>query len=272
MNLYEEINIENHNMLLSGDKNFMAYCPHCNKETTFKRSEWYDSNRKRIDIIQETHEEHEIQEAILNHMFCCYEYHQFIKNDNRKDGLFIQEYECCMNNKHKTYNIYIINDNKIIKIGQYPSDVDKSIILAKEIQNVCSNNEIKELRRYFKTALVMESYGYGIAGLLYLRRAFEKMIAISENKIKFNNIGMTMKERIKKNPLLPKEIKDNSRIYNVISEGIHNETEEECIDLFKIIKSGLIILIHKTYAYIEEQKELEKLLKINKKILKQDIE
>ena len=108
----------------------------------------------------------------------------------------------------------------------------------------------------------MESNGLGIPALVYMRRAFERLIAISEDKNKLENTGTTMAERIKNNPLLPEQIKENTRLYNIISEGIHNETEEECMELFKVIKVGFTILLRRTYEHVQEEKELDELSKL----------
>ena len=173
--------------------------------------------------------------------------------------LYIEEYECCIDRSHKRYSIYQKIGNDVIKIGQYPSALSEDgQEYLKKLKAICSNKESKEISKYINKALVMESFGYGIASLLYIRRAFEKLIIISEGK-EHENDGTTMKDRIKNNKYLPDLIKENSRIYNIISEGIHNQSEEECMELFKIIKVGIMILITRVYSYVEEEKELEKL-------------
>ena len=62
----------------------------------------------------------------------------------------------------------------------------------------------------------MESEGYGIPALLYMRRAFEMLITISEGKSKLKKSNETMAKRIKNNSLLPEQIKSDKRIYNII--------------------------------------------------------
>ena len=116
--------------------------------------------------------------------------------------------------------------------------------------------------KFINKALIMQSNGLGIQALVYMRRAFERLIAISEDKNELKNTGTTMAERIKNNHLLPVEIKENSRLYNIISEGIYNETEEECMQLFKLIKVEFTISLRKTYEYVQELKEMEKLKKL----------
>ncbi|OOM68089.1 hypothetical protein [Clostridium sp. BL-8] len=264
MNLYETKEISKYEELLEeDDESFMNFCPECGIETTFKRSTWYNEKRKNINIVKFNYTpvdgKFDNSSYIISEVF---DYNNKATNNLNKGALFVQEYECCINNKHKKYNIYYKCGNKIIKIGQYPSEVDNgSSELIEKIKKICDKMDSKEIIKYTKTALIMESYGYGIASLLYIRRAFEKLIAISENKQEIDNTGITMKERIKRNKFLPEQIKNDSRIYNIISEGIHNQTEEECMKLFKVIKTGLIILIAKTYAYVEEKKQLEELSK-----------
>lgn len=257
MNLYEKIDIENYKDLLDeNDRSFMAYCPECGKDTTFQRSEYYEKVRRGINFMLNP----QIPGQIRNEDTRSNVKIVFNTNSNDMYGLYIQEYKCCVNNSHRRYNIYQKCGGKIFKIGQYPSEVDNGgNEYLDKVKSICTNKEAKEIVRYIKTALTMESYGYGIASLLYMRRAFEQLIAISEGKESNDNTGTTMKDRIKNNQYLPKVIKENARVYNVISEGIHNQTEEECMELFKVIKAGVIILIVKTYAHVEEEKTLAEL-------------
>lgn len=281
MNLYEEINSNDFEMLLENDESFMSYCPTCGRETTFNRSEQHSMRRNKInkiregkigDITDELNNKIEtnkevISEEMLKQMFRDYTTQPFpiLGLNPEKGTLFIKEYECCLNHNHKRYEIFYFNveESKIIKIAQYPSayDIGSQEYLAK-LKYVCSNKEAREMVKFINKALVMESFGHGIPALLYMRRAFERLIAISEDKNELKNTGDIMADRIKNNPLLPQEFKENKRIYNIISEGIHNETEEECMELFKLIKIGFTILLRKTYEHVQEQKEMEDLKKL----------
>lgn len=43
MNLYEKIDIMDYKMLFDKDDGgIMAYCPECGRETTFKKTKWYE--------------------------------------------------------------------------------------------------------------------------------------------------------------------------------------------------------------------------------------
>lgn len=253
MNLYEMVDVRKYTDLID-DKSFMAYCPICERETTFERSEYYKD--KIIGVKSKLFFDNVDESAEMDYWIA-----DMFNVDNEKCcSLFIQEYECCVNREHKKYNIYHKYEDKIIKIGQYPSEIDNgSNQYLDKVKKICTNKEAKEIVKYIKTALTMESYGYGIASLLYMRRAFEKLISISEGNEELENTSEKMKERIKRNQYLPDVIKKNARVYNVISEGIHNQTEEECMELFKVIKAGVIILIGKTYAHVEEERTLAEL-------------
>ena len=274
MNLYEDIDINDFRSLLTDDKSFMSYCPSCGRETTFKRSEWYDNRRRNIMMVKSSYGpgpgKVDNINRVLSAMF------KYDENQNEKLALtkssldnngtiFIKEYECCINDNHKRYEIFYKDNeaDKIVKIAQYPSEYDTgSKEYLDKLKVVCGTKEAREMVKFINKALIMESNGLGIPALVYMRRAFERLIAISEDKNKLENTGTTMTERIKNNPLLPTQIKENTRLYNIISEGIHNETEEECMELFKLIKVGFTILLRKTYEHVQEQKELEELSKL----------
>lgn len=277
MNLYESIKIEDFRSLLTDDDSFMNYCPSCGIETTFKRSEWYDGRRTNIELLNSSYAtgsgKTDNSKRVLEAMF---------KYDEKPNGkvvlvrtglpdvdnngaIFIKEYECCINGNHKKYEIFYKDNEakRIIKIAQYPSEYDTgSKEYLDKLKAVCGTKEAREMVKFINKALIMESNGLGIPALVYMRRAFERLIAISEDKNKLENTGTTMAERIKNNPLLPEQIKENTRLYNIISEGIHNETEEECMELFKVIKVGFTILLRRTYEHVQEEKELDELSKL----------
>lgn len=257
MNLFENIDIANYRDLLSNDdESFMSYCTECGRETTFERSKAYNQRRNVISVGIGSYSPGGMRDndsSTISSMFSTWQVQEGF-------NLYVQEYECCVNRSHRNYKIYKKCADKIIKIGQYPSEIDNgSNEYLDKVKKICNNKDSKEIVKYIKTALIMESYGYGIASLLYIRRAFEQLIAISEGKDRNDNTGATMKDRIKNNKYLPEIIKGNSKVYNIISEGIHNQTEEECMELFKVIKAGVIILISKTYAHVEEEKTLAEL-------------
>lgn len=261
MNLYEKKMYEDFctQILNRKNKNFNGYCTECGKNTTFEKSDWFkerESNIANYMTSLRTSKRHDPNVVFSTGEVIIDTFDDmFIKGAK----LYIEEYECCIDRSHKRYSIYQKIGNDVIKIGQYPSALSEDgQEYLKKLKSICSNKESKEISKYINKALVMESFGYGIASLLYIRRAFEKLIIISEGK-EHENDGTTMKDRIKNNKYLPDLIKKNSRIYNIISEGIHNQSEEECMKLFKIIKVGVMILITRVYSYVEEEKELDKL-------------
>ena len=274
MNLYEKIDAKDFKSLLTDDKSFMSYCPNCARETTFKRSEWYSLISNSIELTKCSYipggVNRDNSESILKEMFRYNERQSggitsIIPAMDNKGTLFIKEYECCINKNHRKYEIFYrdIENDKIIKIGQYPSEYDTgNKEYLDKLKAVCGTKEAREMVKFINKALIMESNGLGIPALVYMRRAFERLIAISEDKNELKNTCTKMAERIKNNPLLPVEIKENSRLYNLISEGIHNETEEECMELFRLIKVGFTILLRKTYEHVQEQKEMEELKKL----------
>lgn len=271
MHMYEKIDINNYMELLDDKESFNAYCPSCGKEVTFKVSKVYSRKKMMIKLAESSYTPGEIThdntDSIINQMFTYYNTNYDRINDNNVDkgNLFIKEYKCCLDDKHRKFEVFYWDKqtNKIIKIGEYPSAYDNgNKEYLEKLKKVCSNKEAKDMAQYVNKALIMESNGFGIAALLYMRRAFERLIIISEDKNKSQNSCEKMADRIKNNPLLPEQIKADRRVYNIISEGIHNETEEECMELFNVIKVGFTILLRRTYESVEEKKELEELSRL----------
>ena len=264
MTLYDSIDVDDYKKLLTNDNGFMSYCPNCGRETTFKRSEWYDKRISKVEWELEIEGENVDRYEIMKWLF-GYDEIDDEKQFYNRGALLIKEYECGLNSNHRKYEIFYKDNeaNKIIKIAQYPSEYDTgSKEYLDRLKAVCGTKEAREMVKFINKALIMESNGFGIPALVYMRRAFERLIAISEDKNKLENTGTTMAERIKNNPLLPEQIKENTRLYNIISEGIHNETEEECMELFKVIKVGFTILLRRTYEHVQEEKELDQLSKL----------
>ncbi|HBY20076.1 MAG: hypothetical protein A2Y24_02005 [Clostridiales bacterium GWE2_32_10] len=144
---------------------------------------------------------------------------------------------------------YITDDYNLIKIGQYPSTINYDQTL-KEYNKIINKNDIYEIRK----AIGLKSHDVGVAAFVYLRRVFEKLIyaAYKEYDSDFTNDRVTkkkfknlhMEEKIKKlDKYLPKHLKDNIHIYGILSKGIHELTEKECLRYFDDLYDAIIIIL-----------------------------
>ncbi|MBO5342212.1 MAG: hypothetical protein J6A73_05985 [Lachnospiraceae bacterium] len=153
----------------------------------------------------------------------------------------------------------------VIKIGQYPSFAREEEQKLLKYRNLISKFYIE-----LKQSVSAYSQHMGIAAFVYLRRIFEYIIEneydkinteISEKKVSFDE---KMKAVDKKWNIIPDELdSQKSKIYQVLSKGIHEYEEEECYELYPYMKTIILIILDK-YLYEKDKaiqlKELSKML------------
>ncbi|MFW2137402.1 hypothetical protein ACK2M7_14205 [Chryseobacterium sp. TY4] len=221
-----------------------SYCPVCKTETVFNS---IDSDNRQD----------------YNNMFLS-SYNSSSKNPFidylKKIGDFKREFSCSINKNHEHNLIVIfkiIGDN-FFKICQFPSVADLSNPTIEKYRKF--NNEIyKELNR----AIGLASHGIGVAPFVYLRRILEKHILypIIQNKISEDTINqrlITLDFKSKLDELresLPSFLTNNPRIYSILSKGIHELEEDECLNMFPIFLNSIELIL---------DEEIERLQKINK--------
>jgi hypothetical protein len=152
----------------------------------------------------------------------------------------------------------------VTKIGQYPSLAD------------LNSDEIKKYRRIlgdkykeFSKAVKLASHGVGIGSFVYLRRIFENLIeeahqeAIktnSWNEYDYQKSRMDEKIRLLKD-YLPEFLVKNQILYSILSKGIHELSEDECLKYFGSIKLGIELILDEKLEKLDREakiKEAEK--------------
>ncbi|KAB2364179.1 hypothetical protein ACQCWD_20765 [Bacillus thuringiensis] len=169
------------------------------------------------------------------------------------------EFSCQRNQEHK-YSITLNSPGnlKLIKSGQYPS------FASIEQHNIKKYRKIIQ-RDYkdFSTAIGLNSHGVGIGSFVYLRRIFENLVEEKHRLAQtipnwdeelYNRSRMNEKIDLLKN-FLPSILVENKQLYGIISKGIHELSEEECLDMFPQVKLAIeLILDEKLYKLDEEKK------------------
>lgn len=146
----------------------------------------------------------------------------------------------------------------IQKVGTYPSlrDFHKDDI--KKYNKVLSEQQKMELM----TAIMIANNGVGIGSYVYLRRIFEGIVfEEARNAIKdgivteedFNNKRMDEKIVAIKN-YLPAFLYDNHKaLYGILSLGIHQLDEEECLSYFSVLYDCIILILDDRLAQKEKE-------------------
>lgn len=183
--------------------------------------------------------------------------------------------ECCRYGDNLDIMILLnAEDRSIMKIGQYPTIADVHIGQIQDYKGVLSKEELKEFTR----AIGLAANGVGIGSFVYLRRIFENLIqsayekALKEDAIDKEQYAKgRMKDKIALlHDYLPETLVEIKEVYSILSKGIHELSEEDCLLYFNAMRNGIeIILDDKLEQKRKEQKRkatLESVSKIKEKV------
>jgi hypothetical protein len=214
-----------------------AYCTKCKKETIFKivGPESYNFDEKIDELIKDP--------CIITTRAICAR--------DTGSGYYSQ----CRN---EFYTMFYLKDLVITKMGQFPSRADLEYGLLDKAFSQLESNDRNELGK----AIGLFSHGIGIGSFVYLRRIFENiieqahLIAKNENEwVEQEYLNGRMQDRIVilKN-YLPTRLVKTAQLYSILSKGIHELSEEECLANFPIVKQAIQLILKEKYEDVEYDK------------------
>lgn len=161
----------------------------------------------------------------------------------------------------------------IQKVGQYPSLADMQMFDVEQYRSVLGKDSYRDLTR----AIGLNADGIGAGAFLYLRRIIERLTEESHQKaMKKDNWNEQTEEEYKRNhfgdklkiledkgyDIIPEELVEvKPRIYAVLSKGVHENTDEECKELFPYMQFIIEQILDKRIQEKNFNKRLEKLKK-----------
>ncbi len=192
-------------------------------------------------------------------------------NDDSGGQVVILRYLCAHCNYYR--RIFVIRIDKsrkyIMKVGQYPA---WDISVEPNIQKV-----LGVYLKFFKNGLMCESQGYGIGANTYYRRVIEGVIddlldmilqfMSEEEKQEFESAlrktkrSKNAQEKIAivkdllPKSLLPERFNPLKTLHGILSEGIHEKDDEECLEDAEIIREIITYLIKQISVDVIDQKE-----------------
>lgn len=187
----------------------------------------------------------------------------------RSSGFERVVHSCTRAKGHNYYAYYFKSSSSFTKIGQWPSAADFQIPQAERYRKILGEDQYKEFTR----GIGIAAHGVGIGSFVYLRRVFERLIekahARSSKEEGFdedNYKRARMDEKIKmlKNSL-PDFLVENKSLYLILSKGIHELTEEECLKYFETVKIGIEQILDEK---IIQKEKAEKAVKAREAIQK----
>lgn len=234
------------------------HCMHCDKEQTFitykcKRSGMADLNgdfhRMLSGCDPNDNANSHVQDPIT---------------DSSQEIYIGLDYYCAKCGERHEY--FFTSDRKyIMKVGQNPSFSD---LQGKEINKY--KNLISKYFIEFKSSLSCYAQKKGIAAFVYLRRILEdiiekkykKLFPEEETNIRFVDKFSKVQEEEKIIPTELESVKDH--LYAVLSKGIHEYDEQECLEIYEIVKFVIEEILDKQ---LEEKKREEKIKKAKEALI-----
>ena len=170
---------------------------------------------------------------------------------------------CKRKNNDKLRFFLIKTKDVVVKVGQYPSLADIQFAeIGKKYDAVLDPGPLSE----FKKAIELAAHGTGVGSFVYLRRIFEGLIfqTFDENKSsltieKKDFAPMWMKDKI--NVLkdhLPSQLVEMKSVYDILSKGIHQLGEDECLAYFEPLKLSIELILDQKIEMELKRKRDEK--------------
>lgn len=282
--LYDRIAITEQNIqqlisVVKGEERIDVFCPYCKAKRVFNMRPvivptYVDSNNNSAHLLGSTLwvEQHMIANSRLpGPLTQRHAPRAWTWKTQAGEGVrvFIQKCYCAMDENHHLDYVLLSENDNLIKIGQYPSVADLDFPELREYRKVFSDEDMRELKR----AIGLHAQGIGVGAFVYLRRILERMVvkvmdeAINQGKVSADIRQERFNDKLKAlQDYLPDVLCSNPVIYGILSKGVHELSEEECLRGFPVVKQCIILILdeweekrRKTAAKAELGKALAKL-------------
>lgn len=168
----------------------------------------------------------------------------------------------------------LIQGASLIKVGQYPSLADIQFAqIGKKYDKLLSKEDLTELKR----AIGLAAHGVGAGSFVYLRRIFEKLIMktftenssnLTLNKEEFKKLRMIDKIESLQD-FLPKQLLEMKEIYGILSNGVHDLTEDQCRKYFPALKLSIELILDDRIEMEKKKRKDEQVKSAIKEISKE---
>jgi hypothetical protein len=183
------------------------------------------------------------------------------KQDAQSDRTFTIELSCTRMADHCIWFFFRVSGGSLIKVGQYPSLADLAASEIEKYRKILGSNDYRELHR----AIGLAAHGVGIGAFVYLRRIFEHLIeeahqeakkSDSWNESAYSNSRMDEKILLLNN-LLPSFLVEHKILYSILSKGMHELSEDECLQAFSVVKLGIELILDEKIDKQEKERKIK---------------
>lgn len=227
------------------DGTYDSFCIKCNRESTFKVT----SPKRTNEFVRDL--EHE--KLMRAHGIA-------INHPRLSPSIYAVTAKCTRDASHRQDFLFFV-DCRVIpdgsgpptvewsfqKIGQQPSYGDLHLLQVKKYTHVLSGSQLKELTR----AIGLASHDVGVGAYVYLRRIFENLVEEAHARAKEEAAWdedsyacSRMSEKIAQlKAFLPSFLVEHPGMYSLLSKGIHELSEEECLKHFSTLRIGIELIL-----------------------------
>lgn len=160
----------------------------------------------------------------------------------------------CAHCEEEHYFAFRIDGQSIYKVGQFPSFSREHTQDLKKYKNLISKYYTE-----LTSAVNLYSQNVGIAAFVYLRRILEHLVNTKYFVLPDASGDAKFIEKLKAvenvEVVIPSELAEiKEQIYSVLSKGIHEYSEQECLDLFDTVLFVITAILDQE-LYKKEQAE-----------------
>ncbi|MBI3465505.1 MAG: hypothetical protein HY000_20995 [Planctomycetes bacterium] len=225
-----------------------VYCPGCERDSTFKldRRSYGPDRPRSYGPMDQRNSQERLSEFI--------------------DRPINVEFRCVRNPTHRLLFCLLVSDineigepRQITKIGQFPSQRDLASGAIKRYRRRLDRLGPTMAKEY-ATALGLHAHGVGIGSFVYLRRIFETLVEEAHktamakpawDEDSYAKARMSEKIDLLRG-ILPGTLVQNRKVYGILSKGLHELGEEECLRYFQIVDCGIRVFLDEAIRRKEE--------------------
>jgi len=186
------------------------------------------------------------------------------------DNEYVVRYKCSRNQTHSMSLTVKLTGYSAVKIGQFPSLADILTPDLKKYKTALGSDLISEWSR----AIGLSAHGIGAGSFVYLRRIIESLIedahklaATTENWDEGLYKTSRYSEKIQMlSGFLPEFMVQNKSTYGILSKGVHELSEAQCLSYFDVLSSAIELIAEEKLAKVEIQKRKNEIQKAISKI------
>lgn len=184
------------------------------------------------------------------------EYAKIIDKEDNESKQIIEAYD------------YLKNCLIIQKVGQFPSLADMQLYDVEKYRKVLGKDSFRDLTR----AIGLYADGIGCGAFVYLRRILERLVGEIDDEVgldteeykkaRFDD-KIAMLEKTGKT-IIPDSLKAvKSKIYGILSKGVHESGDDECMEMFPYMQFCIEQILDER---IRQKNLEEKIKKLNSKV------